>query len=104
VRISNFEMRPNPKLQTPNSQMIIFIQLLVTLFILAVIAIYSLGESKKWYEKWPAISDDEFMSRCPCGTNRETALRIREIISEQTGVEYERIHPEQSFINDLDCC
>ena len=70
---------------------------------LAVIAIFAFVESKKWYEKWPAISDDEFVSRCPSGTNRETALRVREIISEQTGVEYEHIYPEQSFVKDLNC-
>ena len=54
--------------------------------------------------QWPAISDDEFVAACATGTSRDTALRVRRIIAEQLGVPYERIHPDQHFVDDLDCC
>lgn len=54
-------------------------------------------------DKWPPIDDDEFLRRCPPGTRRETALKVRRIISEQLGVPYAQIYPEQSFVDDLDC-
>ena len=49
----------------------------------------------------PRIDDDEFLRRCTPGVNRETALKVRRIISEQLGIEYERIHPEHRFVEDL---
>ena len=52
-------------------------------------------------KKWPPISEDEFIRRCSPGVNRERALRVRRIISEQLGVEYDRIYPEQRFVEDL---
>ena len=82
----------------------LFIQLLVILLVLFVIAFFSMAQSKRWYEKWPAIDDEEFLARCPAGTNREVALKVRRIVAEQTGVEYEHVYPDQSFVDDLDCC
>ena len=82
----------------------LFIQLLVILLVLFVIAVFSMAQSKRWYEKWPAIDDEEFLARCPAGTNREVALKVRRIVAEQTGVEYEHVYPEQSFVDDLDYC
>ena len=61
-------------------------------------------ELAEFQRRWPPISDDEFLRRCPPGTSRETAIKVRRIISEQLGVEYERIYPEQRFMEDLDCC
>lgn len=55
-------------------------------------------------ERWPAISDDEFVARCTPGTRRTTALKVRRIVSEQLGIPYEHIYPEQHFFDDLDCC
>ncbi len=54
-------------------------------------------------EKWPPISDDEFIRRCPPGVDRERALKVRRIISEQLGVDYDRVYPEQRFVEDLGC-
>lgn len=53
--------------------------------------------------KWPPISDDEFMAKCSPGVSRDTALRVRKIVSEQLGVDYERVHPDQEFVRDLGC-
>jgi hypothetical protein len=52
-------------------------------------------------ERFPPISDEEFVSRCAPGTNREIALKVRRIVADQLGVEYERIYPSSSFVNDL---
>jgi len=52
-------------------------------------------------EKWPPISDDEFIRRCPTGVNRERALKVRRIVSQQLGVDYDRVYPEQRFVEDL---
>jgi hypothetical protein len=54
-------------------------------------------------KKWPAISDDEFVKRCAPGTRRETALKVRRIVSKQLGLPYDHIYPEQNFVNDLEC-
>lgn len=54
-------------------------------------------------DRWPPISDDEFIRCCSPGVNRERALKVRRIISEQLGVDYERVYPEQRFVEDLGC-
>ena len=57
----------------------------------------------RWEKKWPPIDDDEFLRRCGKGTNRDTALRVRRIVSEQLGIPYNQVYPEQNFVNDLFC-
>lgn len=54
-------------------------------------------------KKWPPISEDEFIRRCSPGVDRERALKVRRIISEQLGVDYDRVYPEQRFVEDLGC-
>jgi hypothetical protein len=74
----------------------------VIVFVLIIIS--ASIEGQKWEARFPPISDDEFMARLPPGTNREIALKVRRIIADQTAIEYERIHPDSSFVRDLDCC
>jgi hypothetical protein len=64
-------------------------------------ALWSLLERSAFNGRFPPISDDEFMALCPSGTNRRVALKVREIVSRQLGVEYERIYPSSSYVNDL---
>ena len=52
-------------------------------------------------EKFPPISDDEFLARCSPGTRPEVALKVRRIIADFLAVEYERIHPSMTFIEDI---
>ncbi len=52
-------------------------------------------------DKWPPISDDEFIQRCSPGVNRERALKVRRIVARQLGIDYERVYPEQRFVEDL---
>ncbi len=80
-------------------------------FVLALIGLLLLlahspaGSAMPWLnsKRWPPIDDDEFLRRCRPGTDRETALRVRRIVSEQLGVPYEQIYPEQNFVKDLGC-
>lgn len=57
----------------------------------------------RFNDRFPPIDDDEFVRRCGPGANRDVAIRVRRIVSEQLGVEYERVYPEQKFVDDLDC-
>ena len=59
--------------------------------------------SYNFAKKWPPISDKEFVLRCKPGTNPETALKVRRIVSEQLGIPYDHVYPEQHFVNDLGC-
>ncbi len=54
-------------------------------------------------DKWPPITEDEFIRRCSPGVDRERALKVRRIIAEQLGVEYDRVYPEQRLVEDLGC-
>jgi acyl carrier protein len=47
------------------------------------------------------MSDEEFVRECGPGTNPQIALRVRRIVADQLGVDYERVHPSSSFANDL---
>ena len=51
--------------------------------------------------RFPPISDAEFLARCSPGTSPEVALKVRKIVAEHLAVEYERIYPSSSFIEDL---
>jgi hypothetical protein len=52
-------------------------------------------------EKFPPISDDEFVARCAPGTSREVALKVRRIVAEHLAVRYDQIHPSVRFIEDI---
>ena len=74
---------------------------IVGVAILAVVD--QIRRKDRFNKRFPPINDDEFVRRCGPGVNRDTALRVRRIVSEQLGVEYDRVYPEQSFVDDLDC-
>jgi hypothetical protein len=79
-------------------------------FALAIIAIALIvwiierPRRKVFNERFPPISDDEFMARCPPETNREIALRVRGIVSDSLGIDCERIYPSSRLVEDLDAC
>ena len=81
--------------------------MLTTIGILVAIAVavilWRASENLPCKDRWPPISEDEFIRRCSPGVNRERALKVRRIISEQLGVDYDRIYPEQRFVQDLGC-
>lgn len=51
--------------------------------------------------RFPPISDEEFLARCSPGTDPAIALRVRRIVADNLGIEYERIHPSARFVEDL---
>ncbi len=71
---------------------------LVCLFVICFLA---KRESFDFESRFPPISDAEFLTRCGPGTDPEIALGVRRIVSEKLGIEYERIHPDARFIDDL---
>jgi hypothetical protein len=44
-------------------------------------------------ERFPPISDAEFVARCTPGTSAEVALKVRATLADSLGVDYERIYP-----------
>ena len=62
-----------------------------------------LFEEVRFEQRWPVLSDQEFLARCSPGVDPRVALGVRRIVAKQLGVAYERIHPDQSFVNDLGC-
>ncbi len=72
-------------------------------FILFAALVYavSVQHQVNFERKFEPISDDEFMARLPTGTSREVALKVRRIVANQFNVEFERISPDTSFVNDL---
>jgi hypothetical protein len=75
----------------------------VTFVLSMLIVIMLTAKGVPCRRKWSPISEEEFIRRCSPGVNRERALKVRRIISEQLGVEYDRIYPEQRFVEDLKC-
>ncbi len=75
----------------------------VTIFVL----VWCVGSRRQRWKRadferrFPPISDAEFMERCPPGTSPAVALKVRRIVADQLGIEYERIYPSSSFVNDL---
>ncbi|MCA9076299.1 MAG: hypothetical protein KDA93_14815 [Planctomycetaceae bacterium] len=49
----------------------------------------------------PPMSDEEFLRQCSSGVSPEIALRVRAIVSESLGIDYERVYPHT---NVVDCC
>ena len=52
-------------------------------------------------ERFPPISDAEFLALCRPGTDPEVALKVRRMVAEYFDVEYERVHPSMTFVEDL---
>jgi hypothetical protein len=79
------------------------IALPVSVFVLIVVLCLLLERRRRvaFQERFPPISDDEFVSLCPPGTSREIALKVRRIMASQLDVEYERIYPSSRIYGDL---
>lgn len=79
--------------------------LLLILTALAVVVICQMRSERRkraaFVLRFPAISDEEFLARCAPGTNPDIALKVRRIVSNSLGVDYDRIHPDARFVEDL---
>jgi len=52
-------------------------------------------------DRFPPISDIEFVARCTPGTDPTVALKVRKMLADSLGVEYERVYPSSRLIADL---
>ena len=76
--------------------------ILVAACLIILLLLFCEREKRRSLElNFPPISDAEFLERCDPGTNPDIALRVRRIVSESLGVEYERIYPSSRFVEDL---
>jgi hypothetical protein len=77
--------------------------LLAVAFLSVFVIIVSVDRRKRvdFLQRFPPISDAEFLARCGPGTNPEVALKVWGIVAHQLGVEYERIYPTTRLVEDL---
>jgi hypothetical protein len=52
-------------------------------------------------QRFPPISDAEFLAHCRPGVDPRVALRVRRLVAEHFAIEYERVHPSMTFIEDI---
>lgn len=52
-------------------------------------------------ERLPPISDAEFLAHCRPGTDPAVALKVRRMVAEYFAIEYARVHPSTSFVEDI---
>lgn len=80
------------------------ISLLMTPLLIGLIA-YFMRLTKKHEaairERFPPISDAEFVARCAPGTSPKVALRVRQIVADNLGADYDRLSPSTNFVDDL---
>jgi hypothetical protein len=78
--------------------------LLAMVVILLILAALVRGHwlyQRDFAEKFPSISDAEFVAKCSPGVRPEIALRVRRIVADNLGVNYDRIHPSMRFVEDI---
>jgi hypothetical protein len=79
-------------------------EILVAIFVLGVAVMGArlmCRNTAKFQERFPPISDEEFLARCPPGTDPVIALKVRSTLCDALGVDYERIYPESRLIAGL---
>lgn len=74
--------------------------------LVALVVLYCLcGAARKreaeWAARFPPLSDAEYLARCAPGTDPGVALRVRAVLAEALGVEYEQIYPDARLQDDL---
>ena len=68
-----------------------------------LLACYFLEKRRRaaFEERFPPISDDEFVALCRPGTDAAVALKVRQILAEALAAEYDRIYPSSRLMEDL---
>lgn len=77
---------------------------LVAIMLVAIALLLACASSatrKPAVDRWPPISDEEFLRRCGPGVDPQRALMVRRIVANQLGIDYDRVYPEQRFVEDL---
>jgi hypothetical protein len=73
----------------------------VVLAVALTVAAWMWRERVAFRERFPPISDAEFLTRCRPGVDPDVALRIRRLVAEHFAIEYERVQPSMTFIEDI---
>ena len=63
--------------------------------------VWAAGWRAAFEERFPPNSDAEFLARCRPGADPAVALKVRRMVAEYFAIEYERVHPSMTFIEDL---
>jgi hypothetical protein len=66
-----------------------------------LLMLIEIRRQQNFRQAFPPISDTEFLVRCRPGVDSEIAIKVRRIVANRLGVEYERIHPSSRFAEDL---
>lgn len=74
--------------------------LLAALIVLCICWACAKRRQAAFENRFPPISDAEFLARCSPGTDPSVALRVRKVLSDCLYVEYEEIYPS-SRLKDL---
>jgi hypothetical protein len=76
---------------------------LALMFLVALLIGYGCERRKRavMEERFPPISDAEFVARCSPGTDPAVALKVRRILADCLCVEYDRIYPSARLVEDL---
>jgi hypothetical protein len=80
-------------------QNLMFVSAMIAL--LLVMAALGRRRQKEFEQRFPPISDAEFLAGCSPGVNPHVALKVRQILSEALAVEHERIYPSARLMADL---
>jgi hypothetical protein len=59
---------------------------------------------REFLERFPPISDEEFLELCSPGVNPDIALRVRQMVAEAFGVNYYCVYPSTNFAEDIGVC
>jgi Na+-transporting methylmalonyl-CoA/oxaloacetate decarboxylase gamma subunit len=76
---------------------------ILVLILLAFLVVVLAGVARRadFADRFPSISDAEFVARCRPGTTPAVALAVRRIVARNLGIDYARVHPDMSFVDAL---
>lgn len=63
--------------------------------------VFGTDKFAQWEENYRPLTDEEFLARCKPGISPETALKVRAILAEFSGIPEAKIHPEHRLVDDL---
>ena len=75
--------------------------ILIGAAVVVLLVCVTVERARTFRERFPPISDAEFLARCKPGTSPEVALKVRRLVADHFAIEYERVHPSMSFVEDI---
>jgi hypothetical protein len=76
-------------------------EILIVCAVLIVVLACTTASRADFRERFPPITDAEFLARCKPGTDPRVALKVRRIVADHFAIEYERVHPSMTFVEDI---